>query len=152
MSTRSDSAHPGLNPKQKLAPRDGHGLPGVFLDRDGTINEEVGHLNHLNRVQVYPWPGKAIRKFNEASVPVIAVTNQSVSARRYFAQELLSRFHEKIAAELATHTARLDAFHFCPYDPDPVVRNLLETVERILDNIQRRADRPLSGDALQHES
>lgn len=89
----------------------------VFLDRDGTINEEVGYVNHLDRVLLYPWSAEAIRKLNQAEVPVIALTNQSGVARGYFTEELVRKVHEKITQQLAAQHARVDAFFYCPHHP-----------------------------------
>jgi D-glycero-D-manno-heptose 1,7-bisphosphate phosphatase len=99
------------------APRTG-GIPAVFLDRDGTINEEVGYVNHLSRVKLYPGVAEAIRRLNAARVPAIVVTNQSGVARGYFSEELVRKVHERIAQELAAHSARLEAFYYCPHHPD----------------------------------
>src|SRR5712692_1594168 len=95
-----------------------HKKTAVFLDRDGTINEEVGYVNHLHRVRLYPWASEAIRKLNLAGVPVIAVTNQSGVARGYFTEELVRQVHQKIAQELALQEARVDAFYYCPHHPN----------------------------------
>jgi D-glycero-D-manno-heptose 1,7-bisphosphate phosphatase len=104
-------------PSAKLArtlPR----LAAVFLDRDGTLNQEVGYVNHIDRLRLYPWTAEAIRKLNRAGVPVIVTTNQSGVGRGYFPEELVHRVHQKIAFELAASEARLDAFYYCPHHPD----------------------------------
>ena len=88
----------------------------VFLDRDGTICEEMGYLNHITRCRVYPFAAAAIRRLNEAGVPVVVLTNQSGVARGFFPEELIDRVHEKIAAELATGGAHVDAFYHCPHN------------------------------------
>jgi D-glycero-D-manno-heptose 1,7-bisphosphate phosphatase len=93
------------------------GVPGVFLDRDGTLSEEVGYINHLDRLQLYPWSAEAIGKLNRADRPVIVVTNQSGVARGYFTEELVHQVHQKIALELAAHGAKLDAIYYCPHHP-----------------------------------
>ncbi len=67
--------------------------PAVFLDRDGTICEEVGYLNHLSRLMVYPWAAGAIRRLNEAGLPVIVVTNQSGVSRGIFPESLVTEVH-----------------------------------------------------------
>ena len=59
------------SPKTNLGKR-----PAVFLDRDGTINEEMGYINHLNRFRLLPEAAPAIRRLNEAGLPVVVVTNQ----------------------------------------------------------------------------
>lgn len=87
----------------------------VFLDRDGTICEEMGYLNHITRCHVYPFAAAAIRRLNEAGVPVIVVTNQSGVARGFFPEDLIERVHEKVSAELGAGGARVDAFYHCPH-------------------------------------
>ncbi len=94
------------------------GRAAVFLDRDGTICEEMGYINHLARLHVYPWTPEAVRKLNRAGVPVVALTNQSGVARGYFTEELVRQAHEKIARVLAAHDARVDAYYYCPHHPD----------------------------------
>jgi D-glycero-D-manno-heptose 1,7-bisphosphate phosphatase len=90
----------------------------VFLDRDGTLNEEVGYINHIERLRLYPWAAEAVRKLNRAGLPVIVTTNQSGVGRGYFSEELVHRVHQKIALELAASEARLDAFYYCPHHPE----------------------------------
>ena len=91
--------------------------PAVFLDRDGTISDEVGYINHLSRLRVFPWSGEAIHKLNLTGRPVIVVTNQSGVARGYFSEKLVRQIHKKIADELAAHEARVDAYYYCPHHP-----------------------------------
>jgi D-glycero-D-manno-heptose 1,7-bisphosphate phosphatase len=87
----------------------------VFLDRDGTIGEEVGYVNHIDRFQVFPFAAKAIRQLNEAQIPVIVVTNQSGVARNIFPESLVHEVHKKMIAELAAGGAWIDAVYFCPH-------------------------------------
>ncbi len=93
------------------------GPPAVFLDRDGTICEEVGYVNHIDRIHVYPWAAEAIRKLNQAELPVIVVSNQSGVARGLFSEDLVKQANLKIAMELAAQDARLEAFYYCPHHP-----------------------------------
>ena len=87
----------------------------VFLDRDGTICEEMGYLNHISRFQMYPFAAAAVRRLNQAGVAVVAVTNQSGVARGVFPESLVHRVHEKLTAELAAAGARVDGIYFCPH-------------------------------------
>jgi len=87
----------------------------VFLDRDGTICEEMGYLNHLSRLQIFPFAAPAIRRLNQEGLPTIVVTNQSGVARGIFPESLVHSVHEKISVELAAAGARVDAFYFCPH-------------------------------------
>lgn len=89
--------------------------PAVFLDRDGTICEEVGYLNHISRLQIFPYAPQAIRRLNDASVPVFVVTNQAGIARGIIPEALVIETHERIAAELAAHGAHLDGLYYCAH-------------------------------------
>jgi len=87
----------------------------VFLDRDGTVSEEVGYLNHISRFRLLSGVAAAIRKLNQASLPVIVVTNQSGVGRGYFPEQLVRDVHDRMNAELAEAGARLDGVYYCPH-------------------------------------
>jgi D-glycero-D-manno-heptose 1,7-bisphosphate phosphatase len=89
--------------------------PAVFLDRDGTICEEMGYVNHMDRLQVFPYAAAAIARLNKAKIPVIVVTNQSGVARKIFPESLVRQVHEKMITELAAGGAHLDGIYFCPH-------------------------------------
>src|SRR6516225_1408887 len=61
----------------------------VFIDRDGTIIEEVGYLNHISRFRMFPFVAGALQHLNEAGYPVIVLSNQSGVARGYFPESLV---------------------------------------------------------------
>ena len=90
---------------------------GVFIDRDGTISEEVGYINHLSRFQVYPWSAEAIRNLNLKGLKAILVTNQAGVARGYFEESLIHEVHQKLRDELKQSGAYLDAIYYCPHHP-----------------------------------
>jgi D-glycero-D-manno-heptose 1,7-bisphosphate phosphatase len=90
-------------------------LRAVFLDRDGTIAEEVGYANHISRFQIYPFAPAAIRRLNEAQIPVIVVTNQSGVSRGYFPETLVEQIHKKMICELASAGAHVDGIYYCPH-------------------------------------
>jgi len=89
--------------------------PAVFLDRDGTIGEELGYVNHIDRFQMFPYAAEAIRELNLAKIPVIVVTNQGGIARNIFPESLVHEVHKKMIAELAAGGAHVDAIYFCPH-------------------------------------
>ncbi|MBU0943018.1 MAG: D-glycero-beta-D-manno-heptose 1,7-bisphosphate 7-phosphatase [Proteobacteria bacterium] len=99
--------------KQNSAPR-----AAVFLDRDGTINEQMGYINHTCRFQLLPGAAEAIKKLNDAGIPVVVVSNQSGLARGYFPEELLLAVHEKMARLLAEKGAHVDGIYYCPHHPE----------------------------------
>ncbi|HVB99657.1 MAG TPA: HAD-IIIA family hydrolase, partial [Candidatus Dormibacteraeota bacterium] len=81
----------------------------AFLDRDGTLAEEMGYLNHLSRFRLFPFAAEAIRRLNQAGLAVVVVTNQSGATRGFFPEELIRQVHERMVAELAAAGARIDA-------------------------------------------
>ena len=89
----------------------------VFIDRDGTISEEVGYVNHVSRYRVFPFAADAVRALNEAGWLAVLVTNQAGVARGYFAEEMIGRVHGRLASELERGGARLDAVYYCPHHP-----------------------------------
>ena len=99
------------------------GVPGpaVFLDRDGTINEQMGYINHLSRFCLLPGVAEAIRALNEHGLPVVVVTNQSGLARGYFPESLLDEVHQEMRRLLALEGARIDGLYVCPHHPEAKV-------------------------------
>ncbi len=92
--------------------------PAVFLDRDGTINEEMGYINHLSRFRLLPEAAPAIRLLNDAGLMVVVVTNQSGAARGYFPATLVDEVHRHLQDLLAQAGARVDAIYTCRHAPD----------------------------------
>ena len=92
--------------------------PAVFLDRDGTINEQMGYINHLSRFHLLPGAAEAIRVLNEHGLPVVVVTNQSGLARGYFPESLLAEVHAEMNRQLASAGARIDGLYICPHHPE----------------------------------
>jgi len=93
------------------------GRRAVFIDRDGTISEEVGYVNHVSRYRVFPFAAAAVRALNEAGWLAVLVTNQAGVARGYFEEEMIGRVHGVLAEELEKGGARLDAVYYCPHHP-----------------------------------
>jgi histidinol-phosphate phosphatase family protein len=90
----------------------------VFIDRDGTLIEEVGYLDRVERVALYPWSIDAIRVFNRAALRVVLLTNQSGVARGFFTEMVVDQVHRHIASLLAEGGAHIDAYYYCPHHPD----------------------------------
>ena len=89
----------------------------VFLDRDGTINEEMGYLNHIDRFVLIPGAVAAIRNINESGLKAVVVTNQSGVARGYFPKELIDQVHQKMSDLLEEGEASLDGIYTCTHAP-----------------------------------
>jgi D,D-heptose 1,7-bisphosphate phosphatase len=89
----------------------------VFLDRDGTINVEVGYLDSPERLLMIPGAAEAIRSINESGLKTIVVTNQSGVARGFFNEEMVLKIHGRIQEILNAHGAWIDRFYYCPHHP-----------------------------------
>lgn len=91
--------------------------PAVFIDRDGTLTEEVGYVNHPSRLRLLPRSAEAIRRLNRAGVAAVVVTNQAGLARGYFTEHVLEAVGADLLAQLAGAGARLDGIYVCPHHP-----------------------------------
>jgi D-glycero-D-manno-heptose 1,7-bisphosphate phosphatase len=89
----------------------------VFLDRDGTINEEMGYINHPERFIIFPYVAESIKICNDLGLKVIVVTNQSGVARGYFNESLVRELHEKLKNEMTDQGAKIDQIYYCPHHP-----------------------------------
>jgi heptosyltransferase-2 len=97
--------------------KNGKKTAAIFLDRDGTINEEVGHLDNLEKLKLYDNAAEAIRLINESGMKAVVITNQSGVARGYFTEELVKTAHRQIQDLLKQQGAFIDAFYYCPHHP-----------------------------------
>jgi D-glycero-D-manno-heptose 1,7-bisphosphate phosphatase len=95
-----------------VAPR-----PAVFIDRDGTLTEEVGYVNHPSRLRLLPQSGAAVRRLNQAGIAVVVVTNQAGIARGYFSPEVLAAVNAALVSQLKDEGAHLDGVYVCPHHP-----------------------------------
>lgn len=94
---------------------------GVFLDRDGTINEDSGYVGDPKEVVLIPGAASAIRRLNDLRIKVMVVTNQAGVARGYYSEEDVRRTNEHIAELLAREGARVDGFYYCPHHKEGTV-------------------------------
>ena len=92
--------------------------PAVFLDRDGTIIEDVGYLRDVSQIDLLPWSAAAIARLNAAGFAVVVVTNQSGVGRGYFDEAHVGATHSALDAMLAAEGARIDAYYYCPHYPE----------------------------------
>ncbi len=90
----------------------------VFLDRDGTVNEEVNYLSELEQVKILPRSARAIKLLNEHNFKTIIITNQSGVARGYFSIQRLEDINNHLKNELLREGGIIDAIYYCPHHPD----------------------------------
>jgi D,D-heptose 1,7-bisphosphate phosphatase len=89
----------------------------VFLDRDGTINVEVGYLSDLAQLKLIPGAGAAVKRLNETGLKAVLVTNQSGVARGYFSESFVQETHARLEQMLRDEGAWLDGIYYCPHHP-----------------------------------
>ena len=93
----------------------------VFLDRDGTLIEESGYLDRLDRLVFFPYTVDAVRVLNRAGFAVVVITNQAGIARGIVREAFVAEAHQVISDKLAEGGARIDAYYYCPHYPTGVV-------------------------------
>jgi histidinol-phosphate phosphatase family protein len=92
--------------------------PAAFLDRDGTIMHDADFVRDPNDVVLIDGAAAAIRRLNDAHVPVIVVTNQSGIARGLLTESDYEAVRTRLDALLQENGARIDASYHCPHYPD----------------------------------
>lgn len=97
---------------------DGFRPTTVFLDRDGTLIRDTGYVGSPDDVELLPGAGEAVRRLNDAAVPVVIVTNQSGIGRGYFDVSDFRAVQARLESLLADDGARIDGTFYCPHAPD----------------------------------
>jgi D-glycero-D-manno-heptose 1,7-bisphosphate phosphatase len=90
----------------------------IFIDRDGTLNQDIGYVSTPDDLVLYPWAAEAVRMVNESGLLAIVITNQSGIARGMYTEERLSSIHLRMIEQLACEGARIDAVYYCPHHPE----------------------------------
>jgi D-glycero-D-manno-heptose 1,7-bisphosphate phosphatase len=87
----------------------------AILDRDGTINEEVGYVLHPAEMRLIPGSAAAIHRLRELGLGVVVVTNQSPVGQGLLTEQRLGDIHDRLRDLLADEGASVDAIEFCPH-------------------------------------
>src|SRR4029450_3849340 len=120
LHARHFSGRGGLVDQKHMTPT----AQAVFMDRDGTLIEEVGYLDRPERVELFPWSIDAIRAFNRAGWRVVIVTNQPGVARGFLTIDVVEQVHRHLDDLLQEGGAVIDAYYYCPHHPDGKVPEL----------------------------
>ena len=92
--------------------------PAVFLDRDGTLNEEVGYLSRPEELRLLPGAAAAVAQLNAKGIPVVVVTNQSGIGRGYYGWQDFAAVMSRMGTLLALENAHVDAVYAAPHHPE----------------------------------
>ena len=90
----------------------------LFSDRDGTLNEDVGYLSRAEQFRLLPGVDAAVRRLNDAGVPLVVLTNQSGVARGLIDLAFAAQGRSHLSRLLAVAGARVDGYYFCPHHPE----------------------------------
>jgi histidinol-phosphate phosphatase family protein len=91
--------------------------PAAFLDRDGTIIEDVNYIARAEDVRLVEGAAGAIRTLNERGIAVVVVTNQSGIAQGLVTPAQYEAVCHRMIEMLEAHGARIDATYYCPHYP-----------------------------------
>lgn len=92
----------------------------IFLDRDGTINHDLGYISSVEQFSLYDFAPPAIRLINDSGWLAVVITNQAAIGRGICREDDVDTIHDFMNRRLAQEGARIDAIYFCPhYPPEP---------------------------------
>jgi D,D-heptose 1,7-bisphosphate phosphatase len=90
----------------------------IFVDRDGTLNEDIGYVSTPGELVLYPWAAEAVRLINKSGFLTIVITNQAGIARGMYTEQTLDAIHSRMIEQLARKGARIDGVYYCPHHPE----------------------------------
>lgn len=97
------------------------GRPGVLLDRDGVLNEDLDYVGDPSRLRVIPGAGRALAEMKARGLATAVVSSQSGVARGLFTEQDVDRTNEALSRLLAAEGAAPDAYYYCPHHPEGAV-------------------------------
>lgn len=90
----------------------------IFLDRDGTLNEDIGYAKSIADIKLFPDAPAALKQFKELGFQLIVITNQAVISRGWVSEEQMNTIHEQMNEMIALNQGTtIDAYYFCPHHP-----------------------------------
>ena len=92
--------------------------PAVFLDRDGTLIEDVGYPRDPETVRLVDGAPEALAALRRAGFALVVVSNQSGIGRGFVTREEAKAVHERFLRELRARGVELDDVRYCPHTPE----------------------------------
>jgi histidinol-phosphate phosphatase family protein len=122
--------HPALEKARADAPGYFPLRPAVFLDRDGTLIEQVHYLSDPLHVRLLPAAAGALKQLRGAEFACVVVTNQSAIGRGMITEAQLRLIHDEMERQLAEAGTAVDAIYYCPEAPAGGDRTVVEHGDR----------------------
>jgi len=97
-------------------------IRAVFLDKDGTLIENVPYNVNPNLIRLSPFAGPALQLLSEEGYALFVITNQAGIANGLFTESALLDVHERIQELLAEYHVNLRGFYYCPHSPTGKVK------------------------------
>jgi D-glycero-D-manno-heptose 1,7-bisphosphate phosphatase len=97
--------------------------PALFLDRDGVLNVDHGHVGSIERFEWIDGAIDTVRRANDMGWLVFVVTNQAGVAKGYYDEDAVQELHRFMQTELLAHGAHIDEYRYCPYHPEGVIEH-----------------------------
>ncbi len=101
-----------------MKPRGPNMNKAIFIDKDGTLIENVPYNVDPDLIELQPFAGEALKQLQEGGFKIIVVSNQSGVARGLFKEEKLEDVKQELARQLESFGVKLNAFYYCPHLPE----------------------------------
>jgi D-glycero-D-manno-heptose 1,7-bisphosphate phosphatase len=116
--------------------------PAVFIDRDGTLIEDVDFLTSVEQIRFMPLAVPAMRRLRDAGYAIVIVTNQSAVARGLLGERDLQQIHEALVEQVEILGGQIDGVYYCPHLPPETAKEAEGVVERYVKDCSCRKPRP----------
>jgi D-glycero-D-manno-heptose 1,7-bisphosphate phosphatase len=103
--------------------------PAVFIDRDGTMLDELGYVTPTSEIRIYPFTAEAITHLSRAGFPVVVITNQGGIALGMYDHAFVDATHAHLAATLGNAGAAVTGWYYCPHHPEGKVPEFTRVCE-----------------------
>ena len=112
-------------------------VKAVFLDRDGTINNNKdGYIHKIEDFEFIPNALEGLKLLSKTDYKIIMVTNQSGIGRGFYTEKYLIKLHKWLLKKFGEENIRIDKIYYCPHTPDnrcscrkPEIGMLMQAVE-----------------------
>ena len=114
-----------------------HLRKAVFLDRDGTLNEDPGYLNNPEKLVLFEGVSEDLKRLKEAGFKLVVTSNQSGVGRGLIPPDILPKIHDRLNELLRPYAAVIDHFELCIHRPEDECDCRKPKAKLIIDGAQK---------------